>query len=242
MGKDMYRKALIGLFMISFLPGFRTKDCVTVEVAPIKAVVFDFDGTLVDSLPFAIAKINSFAHEYGFAPINDIQKIRCKSLERVIKEDLNLAFYQLPGFAKRLRNHVSEQEVNSIKAFAGIKEVLEQLQKHYLVGVVTSNFPDIVQCVLANAGVKGVHFIYADSSLFGKHVVLNHMLKEHHLSPDEVIYVGDEVRDVQACKKAGIKMIAVSWGFNTHELLQKEQPFKLVDTPEQLLASLKNYV
>ncbi len=81
-------------------------------------------------------------------------------------------------------------------------------------------------------------FVYSDSSIWGKHVVFNHLLKTHRFEPAEVVYVGDEVRDIQACKKSGIKMVAVSWGFNARELLQNEQPFGLIDQPLQLLSVL----
>ncbi len=203
--------------------------------AQVKAIVFDFDGTLADSMAFAVAKVNSMASEYGYAPISDVQMIRHKSLERVIREDLKLALYQLPGFIKRVKETVAEYEIDTIKVFEGIKDIIEELGGRFVLGIVTSNFPDVVERILTNAGVKGFSFVHSDTSLFGKHVVFKRMFKERRLSPDEVLYVGDEVRDIHACKKAGIKMVAVSWGFNTREALQKEQPFNVIDQPDELL-------
>ena len=54
------------------------------------------------------------------------------------------------------------------------------------------------------------------------------------LSKSDVYFVGDEVRDIEAGKKAGIKTIAVSWGYNTKDALAKEQPDYIIDTPLDL--------
>ena len=49
----------------------------------------------------------------------------------------------------------------------------------------------------------------------------------------EVIYVGDEVRDITGAKNAGVKVIAVAWGYNSRELLEKHKPDFPVDTPQE---------
>lgn len=49
------------------------------------------------------------------------------------------------------------------------------------------------------------------------------------------MYVGDEVRDIEACQKVGIKIAAVTWGLNTKEALERYHPDSLIDKPQQLL-------
>jgi phosphoglycolate phosphatase len=58
---------------------------------------------------------------------------------------------------------------------------------------------------------------------------------EYSLASDECVYVGDETRDVEAARKAGMRSAAVTWGFNSRELLEKSRPDFLIDRPGELL-------
>lgn len=55
----------------------------------------------------------------------------------------------------------------------------------------------------------------------------------------EVIYVGDETRDVEAAKKVGVKVIAVTWGINSEKILRKQNPDYLIVKPKELIEVLK---
>jgi len=59
-------------------------------------------------------------------------------------------------------------------------------------------------------------------------------LKEQDLNKSEVVYVGDEARDIEACQKADIAVITVSWGFHRKEVLREKNPTYLVDSPEEI--------
>jgi phosphoglycolate phosphatase len=67
-------------------------------------------------------------------------------------------------------------------------------------------------------------------------------LKQQNLRLEQAIYVGDEIRDIEAAKRSNIKVIAVSWGFNSKEILAQHEPDFLIDEPKQLkeaIASLQ---
>jgi len=66
-------------------------------------------------------------------------------------------------------------------------------------------------------------------------------LKERNFDPQSVFYVGDETRDVEAARKAGVKTIAVTWGFNGEDILKKQKPDYLARRPEELIALLNNF-
>jgi phosphoglycolate phosphatase-like HAD superfamily hydrolase len=74
------------------------------------------------------------------------------------------------------------------------------------------------------------NYIYSSTSLFGKDKLIKHYLKAVKTTPDKVIYVGDEIRDVDSAKASNIKVISVTWGYNDKELLTKHNPDYLVDT------------
>ena len=83
-------------------------------------------------------------------------------------------------------------------------------------------------------------FIYSGVTIFGKTTIINNALKQNNLSSQQVIYVGDETRDIEASKKANIKVIAVAWGFNSHEVLAKQNPDFLIHQPMELLQVIQN--
>ena len=60
------------------------------------------------------------------------------------------------------------------------------------------------------------------------------LIKEYKLNLEEVIYIGDEDRDIIAAKRVGVKVIAVTWGYNSKEKLMKEKPDCLVSSPKEL--------
>jgi phosphoglycolate phosphatase len=66
------------------------------------------------------------------------------------------------------------------------------------------------------------------------------LLKKEKLEKEEVIYVADELRDVLACKKAGIKMIGVSWGLHRQRLLKENRVDFIVKKPEEIMKIVEN--
>ena len=81
--------------------------------------------------------------------------------------------------------------------------------------------------------------IDSDQSLFGKDKVIANFLKKYQIKNEEAIYVGDEVRDIEAAHKAKIKIMAVTWGFNYEEVLKQNSPDYLVNQPKQIAEVLE---
>jgi phosphoglycolate phosphatase-like HAD superfamily hydrolase len=65
-------------------------------------------------------------------------------------------------------------------------------------------------------------------------------LRKESLNPEEVVYVGDETRDIEAAKKSQIKVIAVTWGFNSKQVLAAQNPDFLIDRPEELIKVIES--
>ncbi|KKP24836.1 MAG: Haloacid dehalogenase superfamily, subfamily IA, variant 3 [candidate division TM6 bacterium GW2011_GWF2_28_16] len=239
------------LFCIALLLNFLVVSvCSNIKVEEkgknISTIIFDFDGTIADTLPLCIKCINTFAKEYNYAPSNNIEYFRNKTLEDVIKNDLKLHFYQLPSYGEKLKKMISEQK-ESIKVFVAINDLITELSKNYKIGIITSNNQEVVETVLEKSNIKNISFIFSSNDhstikkiIYGKSGVITSFLKKNNLNQDQVLYIGDEVRDIQACRKAGVKMAAVTWGYNSKELLEKEKPDYLVDKPLEILKILSN--
>ena len=81
---------------------------------------------------------------------------------------------------------------------------------------------------------KVFDFIYSGTT-FGKSKVINKLLNQNNINPQQAIYVGDETRDIEAARKSNIRAIAVSWGFNSKELLAAQNPDFLIHQPNELI-------
>ncbi len=77
-------------------------------------------------------------------------------------------------------------------------------------------------------------------NLFEKGRAIEHLLSQLRCDRQEVIYVGDETRDIEAAKKTKIRAISVSWGFNSPEILAAHNPDFLIHQPRELIAVIEN--
>ena len=204
-----------------------------------KTIVFDFDGTLVNSKIFIKEISDALAQEFDL-PIfseKEIEQLRQKSLREIIRQ-LKIPVTRLPKVLKRI-NQEMRTRFDRLEFVEGILPVLKELSLKYQLGILTSNEQENVEQFLKRENVDFFKFIYSGASLFGKHRVMKKMLKQQALSKNNVIYVGDEVRDVLAARKTGLKMIAVGWGMNTKEAFSDLGLDKmLVNKPQHLVKLL----
>lgn len=213
----------------------------------IEIILFDFDGTIADTYGAFVEIVNNLSEEFGYKPVTDEELDRFKRLtSRQIVKESEISLIQIPFILKRVKDELSKK-IGNLKIFPGLKSCLYQLNKEgYRLGIVTSNDKNNVLTFLKNNQLDSIfEFIYGGTTLFGKHKIINKIIKENNLNRDQVAYVGDETRDISAAQKSNIKMIAVGWGFNAPEALEKHNPDVLVYHPQELLEALaddKSYV
>jgi phosphoglycolate phosphatase len=203
-------------------------------------VIFDFDGTLVDSFGISMRLSNMLAPQYGFRTVRDSEVPTLKKLPLPeLFRHLELPLYKLPLILAKARREMG-QEIEAIQMFEGIGQMLDRLRAAGIhLGIVTSNSLSNVQaCLTRNDVIEKFDFIHAAKNLFGKHRALRNLIKKRTLSNESVIYVGDESRDIEASRKVNIPVIAVSWGFQDRERLRDMAPDFLADIP----ADIDNFV
>lgn len=204
-------------------------------------LIFDFDGTIAETMDWVIKIVNRLADEFGYKKLEneDIARFRNKGAEELIGE-LGISLVKLSLIAKKIRFELAK-EMENFKPVKGIKRILTQLRKDgYSLGILTSNSEENVRAFLSKNEMDLFDFIYSGSSLFGKSKVLKRLLKDEKLKPENIIYFGDEVRDIKAAREAKIKIAAVGWGYNTEEVLRKHKPDFLVQKLEDIISAL-NY-
>ena len=196
-------------------------------------IAIDFDGTVVDSSPIFTACMNSLGGEFGYRKIEPGSGLRDKSAHEFLAKHLGLSHEQLLEWTDRFKV-LLKLSMRSALPFKGMKEVLGRLCSHYRVGILISNSEEVVRYIMNRDGFRAVDFIYSDIPILEKDRALKELLLAEGLLPHETIYIGDEVRDIDACRSAGIKIISACWGFNSRVALEKRTPDYLVESPEEL--------
>jgi HAD superfamily hydrolase (TIGR01549 family) len=205
-----------------------------------KIIIFDFDGTLADTLDALVIISNRLALEFGYPPTTPEQLPKLRNLSsREILRQSGVSLFKIPFFLKKIREYL-HQEILNLKTIAGIQEALVQLKHEgYSLGILTSNSEENVKLFLKKHGLQDLFtFIYSETSLFSKDKSIRKLMKKNNLTSEEIIYVGDETRDIEASKKIHIKVIAVTWGFNSGEVLAQHNPDFLIQEPSELIEVL----
>ncbi|MFA5926536.1 MAG: HAD-IA family hydrolase [Parcubacteria group bacterium] len=200
-------------------------------------LVFDFDGTIADTLLLAGDIYDKLSSEFGLPEIGekDLQKLRGMSPGDIVKR-FEIPWWKIPRLLVRGKAELSVR-IDSLAPVEGIGPALKQLKKSgQRLFIVSSNSAENIEKFLAKNGLSGLFdFIDADSSLWGKAEILRKLIRKENLAPGRAVYIGDEIRDIEAAKKAGVRIIAVTWGFNTKAALQKFKPDYLVERPDDLI-------
>ncbi len=188
-------------------------------------VIFDFDGTIADTEKIFLETINALASEFGFAPVRleEVPELRKMSARRLLVERLHVPLWNIWKIYKleKRGKELFTSRVAEVQVFSGMKELMEQLRRAGCrVGVVSSNGDGVVAKVLQTATIP-VDFMHGGSRAFGKARALKNVLAGQGIDPATTLYVGDEVRDVEACRKVGIDVVAVSWGYNDAQSLRE---------------------
>ena len=207
-----------------------------------KVIIFDFDGTLADTIDILLSITNRLSAEFGFKSATKEELAQLSNLNSwQILQYSGISIFKFPLLIRRLKAEL-HSEVPHIQLFPGIKEVLLELKKRgFQLGIITSNSRENVLGALEKNGLQDTFtFIYSGST-FGKHKVINKWLRIENIHSEKVVYVGDEIRDIDAAKKTGIKVIAVGWGFNSPQALAAQNPNFLIERPQELIEIINSW-
>ena len=179
-----------------------------------KYIIFDFDGTIADSMEEVLKIYNELSFKLKIRKIenrDELLKLRNKKTNEILKS-LNISIFKFPQLVMEMRSQL-RRRIDSVKIFKGMNKVIKALiEKGYKLIIISSNNEDIIKFVLNENKIK-IDLIYAGFNSFKKNKIIDRISKKFKILKDDMIYIGDEVRDVESTKKSKIKMIAVTWGF-----------------------------
>ncbi len=201
-----------------------------------KHIIFDFDGTLADSTAVLASVWNTIAKEYDFKEVQleDIDSLKKISITERSKL-FNFPLHKLPIILPQFYR-LYQQSIKDVHLFRGMKDVLKAIEnKGYTIAIISSNSKDNISEFLKVNDINHVSEVLCSSRIFGKDKVIKKYIKETNIKKSNVLYVGDEQRDIVACKKVGIPIIWVGWGYDAIEVVQSEKPDYKVFSPAEIL-------
>lgn len=207
-----------------------------------KTVIFDLDGTLLDTLDDLVTSVNEYlaasGHPQrtreeirGFLGYGAMELVRDALPEPLPPEELEKA---VEDYKKVYRRNMTD----STRPYAGIMDMLRDLNKAGVKTAVVSNKPDNSVVDLCREMFGGLVDIAAgDQPGYPRkpdpHLV-KHVMRKLDADPATTLYVGDSEVDVETAKNAGVHGAAVTWGFRDRDVLEQQNPEYLVDSPQEL--------
>ncbi len=203
-------------------------------MSPKATLIFDFDGTLADTLPHLLALSNRLAPEYGYRQVieEDIEALRGLHAREVIRW-LGVPWHQLPRLALRFRAEL-HHEMPQIAPIRSVLAVVIQLAQNFSLGILTTNSVTNVRVFLTTQRMEHFAFVSSSPRLLGKCRALKRVLREQRLVAADTLYIGDEVRDIEAARACDLDTISVGWGANNSYALERAGSFAVVHDPEAL--------
>jgi len=190
-----------------------------------RLAIFDFDGTLADSFPFFVRVINQLAEQHGFKKVDlDLVPTYRQYGAKQLMEQVGMPAWKLPFVVKSFIS-LMRQNAASISLFEQVDDLLLYLADHDVtLAIVSSNSHENVRRILGPANTKLISQVECGVSIFGKPARIQKVLKKTGIPCREVIYIGDQVADLEAARKEQVAFGAVSWGYETIESLRKHFP------------------
>ena len=204
-----------------------------------KTVIFDFDGTLADSLDVIVDILEQLTGKHGALNQKDMAALRHLPLPVVAKK-VGIPLWRVPFLLWRGR-HMMQKRINEVVLYKGLEGVIKTLHGQDIrLLVVSSNSTHNVRAFLHhnNLDMYFTH-VYGGVGLFDKASALRKVIARNRTHTAECVYIGDETRDIEACQSIGLPVIAVEWGFADPRFLASHNPLALVKTPAELLAAIQ---
>lgn len=206
-------------------------------------VIFDLDGTLLNTIEDLTDSVNFALGLYGF-PHKSLEEIRsfvgngaARLIELAIPDGTSNSMYEKCFID--FRNHYSINMRNKTDAYEGIMELLRQLlEKKYKMAIVSNKFDTAVKELNKIYFEKYIKVAIGESEKVSKKPAPDTVFKaleELGSVTDKSVYVGDSEVDVKTAKNAGVICVGVTWGFRSRKVLEQNGADYIIDTPQELL-------
>lgn len=205
--------------------------------APRKVAIFDFDGTLADSVPIIRAIYTEMAIKNKWKTLTDedYKRLRRGSL-RDARRWSGIPLWQYPLLIRAAKK-LMKLEARNVKLFPGTGELIDELHAEgYDMYALSRNAPDTILKVFERYGLEKKVLVLnrRKRSLGSKTAAIKKLVRRYEYDRKYVWMIGDEVRDIQAAHKAGVNSAAVAWGIQDMSILKLFKPTRTAATVKEL--------
>jgi phosphoglycolate phosphatase len=201
-----------------------------------KVLIFDYDGVIVDSLDLTLEVIGPFAQKYHLPEVKtrkDIGKFFETNFFDTLKR-FGLTKVHAQEFLEALKKQHKKKE-SELQVFSGMHNVLIELASKNTLVIISSNHKYAIENYLKKQKLDTiVSFIAGAETKGSKTDKIIDVIIKFTTPKEDVYYIGDTIGDVLEGKKAGVKTVAVSWGWHDKEKLITASPDYLLDEVKQL--------
>jgi phosphoglycolate phosphatase len=202
-------------------------------------IIFDFDGTIADSLAVVLELFYEMTGHPALTA-EEIAVLRRTPSVRQVAKAVGITPRQIPRVLMKGRALMSSR-LDEVRPFTGIDSVLAALHAdgHRLLMISSNSRPNVEGFLRTHQLDQYFDEVYGGIGLLRKAGALAKVIRQNRSDPSECFYIGDEVRDILAAKKARVRSVAVAWGYNDYDILAAEQPFAVAKAPQDLLKLLQ---
>ena len=212
-----------------------------------KKVLFDLDGTLINSQEGITKGVQYALREYLGIEEPDLESLRCfigPPLALMFDQKYHVPAEKIEPTVAKYREYYDSIGMNQCELYPGVKEVLLRMhEKGYMIGLASSKPERNCVTILEHKGVAG-YFDYIVGASIGperreKVLVLEEAFRRMDVTDrSQIVLIGDTKYDAVGAVKAGIDCIGVTYGFGTREELLEAGAVAVFDTLEEVEAYL----
>jgi|SRR5580692_3348088 2-phosphoglycolate phosphatase len=188
---------------------------------PLRAILFDLDGTLLDTAPDMVGALNELRREQGLAPLpyEEVRSAVSHGAARVVKTGFpDAAADEAAALQRRFLEIYRGALSRGTRLFPGMEQVLDTLARQRLKsGIVTNKAAWLTEPLLEELGIRTRFACVVSGDTVAERkphpLPLLHAAELAGVSPGECIYVGDAERDVQAAHAAGMPALVANYGY-----------------------------
>ncbi len=198
-----------------------------------KLLLFDFDGVVVDSLEFYETSVNLCLERMGRPPLesrNDFLGL----FDENFYDGISRRNIDPEEFTKTTYMVAPELDFSKIKLHTDVLDIIGNLRKDHVLSLISSNSTHAIRYIYSGIDSYFEH-VLGYEFMFSKIEKIRHEMERTGIPQARTFYIGDTLGDIKEAKTAGVKTIAVTWGWHSRDRLAAIEPDYIVDTPQELL-------
>lgn len=215
----------------------------------IDTIVFDLDGTLLNTLDDLMDSTNYALEKCGFAPrsYGEIRSFVGNGvrllIERAVPQGTDKA--QIDKCFEIFTKHYDKNMENKTRAYDGVEEMLQSVRaRGYKTAVVSNKYDSAVKKLVKERFGKYIDLAVGESETVKKKPSPDGVwaaLESLNSERQTAVYVGDSDVDFKTAKNSGLRFVGVTWGFRDRELLESLGADRIIDSPLQLIAAVESF-